>query len=53
MGRHVDQLESDTCHHCKGDMWHIRTADMAGSYDTWKMTGPQANVVGVLDANWV
>jgi hypothetical protein len=25
----VDQLGSDTCHHYKGDMWHILTDDVA------------------------
>jgi hypothetical protein len=33
----VDQLGGDTCHHYKGDMWHVCTAGVARLYDdTWQ-----------------
>jgi hypothetical protein len=50
-GRQLEQSMSDTCHHCKGDMWHVMTSasDWAGivagyvasdvdhlTFDTWK-----------------
>jgi hypothetical protein len=40
----VDELGSDTCHHCKGDMWHVCTAYVAGIVDvdvadTWLADG--------------
>jgi hypothetical protein len=30
------------CHHCKGDMWHVHTDEMAGPYnlyDRWLRRG--------------
>jgi hypothetical protein len=29
----VDQSRIDTCHHCKGDTWHIRTGDVSCPYN--------------------
>jgi hypothetical protein len=38
----VDQFESDTCHHYKGDTWHIHTTYVARPYgDTWHMVTRQ------------
>jgi hypothetical protein len=33
----VDESGSEMCHHCKGDTWHVRMADVAGPYDTWQV----------------
>jgi hypothetical protein len=29
----LDQSEGDTCHHCKGDMWHRLTWQTRGKAD--------------------
>jgi hypothetical protein len=49
----VDDSGSDTCHHYKGDMWHIHMADVVDSnslYDTWQvqrhMTGLTPRQIG-------
>jgi hypothetical protein len=54
----VDQLGSDTCHHCKGDTWHVHMTDVASPYspyDTWHihMTYVEGTVVGIINDDMV
>jgi hypothetical protein len=41
--RQLDQSTGDTCHHCKGDMWHGMTSatDWADTWQSHRLTAGQ------------
>jgi hypothetical protein len=41
---HVDQSGSDMCHHCKGNTWHVHTADVSQPYAMWKVFDVEGTV---------